>query len=433
MSIHPTEVPATKDWSFYPLFTVTEKNKVRIWHISFKESEAAFTTMTGELCLVEEFSRLDIEGLNDDFRSGDMYTSLSKRNGFSTRILESIKNMRRTKAKVTPKSKTLQQQAIQDARTKDKEKRDSKYVDDLEALLRGEVSLPFQLQLAESYFFPGDDNHNPNCLKKEHIANGVVCQIKKDGERFSAKEEDGQIVIKTRYNIEIPFLEEQRRQLGILLDHLPKGSILDGELFHHEGREVLHGIITTLNRHAKMDEVTCHIFDVILPKMDAILEERIAALDDAFSATQDLKIVYRIKNHTFYNINDIRKFYDTAIANEEEGIMIRKLAGTSYHKDSIYRGGRNHNLLKVKPDQYGVAKIVAVEAAKNAHEGCAIFTLQMDDGLKFKCNCHGDLEYRRKVYKDKTKYIGMSYKYKYKQETAKGTPSHATGVDFITS
>jgi ATP-dependent DNA ligase len=431
MSIHPSETPTTKDWSLYPLFTVTKTGKLRIWHIGFIEAESSFTTTSGEICLVEEFGRLDISNLNDDFRSGDMYSALSDREGFSSRILESIKKIRKTKAKVLPKGKTLQQQAIQDARTKDKEKRDSKYVDDLEALLTGEIKLPFQLQLAESYFFPGDSNHNENLLKKDQIANGVVCQIKKDGERFSAKRENGHVVIRTRYNIEIPFLELQKAELAKLLNILPEGAILDGELFHGDGREVLHGIITTIVRHQRMDEVTCYIFDVILPKADAILEERIRALDEAFSSNQGLELVRRIANAIFYKLSDIKDFYEAAVTAKEEGIMIRKLGGTSYHKESLYRGGRNHNLLKVKPDQYGIAKIVAVEAAKNAHEGCAIFKLTTGEGLSFKCNCHGDLGFRRSVYKDKEKYIGMYYKYKYKQETAKGTPSHATGVEFV--
>ena len=435
MSLSPEETIGEKNWKLYPLFTITEKSKVRIWQIGFNEAESSLITITGELCLKEEFSNFDLEGLNDDFRSENVYEALKARENFSSRVTESIKTIRTNLGVVTPKAKrTLQEQAWQEAKQKDKLKREANFVDDLEGLLEGQVDLPFRLQLAEAYFFPDDELYNKNQLTDANLAEGVVCQIKKDGERFSCRRAETELEIRSRTNLPIDFLELQRAEMTKLLAHLPKGTVLDGELTHSKGREYVRGIISTSQRHNCMDQVIANIFDIIIPSSSVVLEDRIGYLQKAFEAynkESNSLLLTKIENHTFNSVDEIRKFYEAALANEEEGIVIRKLAGIKLDSDSIYRGGRNHNLLKVKPVQYGEATIVAIEQATKAHSGCAKLKLKTPEGKVFGCVCHGDLEFRRQIYKNRNEYIGKKYEYKYKQETNKGTPSHATGVDFI--
>lgn len=433
MSYSYEETPEGNAWFLHPLFSVCQKGKLRVWQIGFDESESSLVTKTGILCHTEDIG--DHPLLNDIVRSENPIQELEQ---VLPIVSKAYSKLRETRCEVTPKAKrTLFDQGLQEARSRYKKKLGETCTPDLDSLLDGSASIGFKPQLAIPYFFPGDPDHKESLLTPQQIKTGVQCQIKHNGERcVSYIADDDSVMTITRKNEVFDFLERQRVQMSLLLSYLPVGSYLDGELVHPGGFEMTHSVLSNTERHEEMDAVIYNVFDVVLPNKEATLETRTAKLNKAYKkylvdSQYEEGVLNLVESHLFHSIDEIRSFYDEAIANKEEGIIIRKLAGGDQHKNSIYRHGKNNNLLKVKPVDDAEATIVEVQEGKGAQKGCAIFTLEMENGIRFKCASHGTLPKRREHYAKREKYIGKMYKFQYKYMTNKGKPGHATGIAFL--
>lgn len=418
-------------WSLSPLFTIDQRDKIRMWNITFNKN--ILEVRTGILAPQNNISTYFDEGLDIvnafllGFYLNKDYPLLSS----------AYDKLTKTEVEIKPKAKRdILAQGILEAKSRWKKKKDSGYTPDIKGLLSGTADVGFKVQLANTYKFPEEKEHKATMITPENLLVGIVCQIKEDGDRCICRSHDDSIQMFSRTNLPYNWLENQREQVSLLMKYLPSNTYIDGELTHKDGLEAVRSILAREKRHENMDEVVYHIFD-ICPSNNLILEERIRILDEAFiNYKKDVGYskgyVRRIKNHIFHSLDDMRDFYQCVISKGKEGIMIRKLSGESqrFYKESLYLGGRNNNLLKVKPFSDAEATIVSVLEGKGTNKGCAIFMLEMEDGKRFKCKPHGTIIDLRRFFKTKDDLIGKSYTYKFNGFTNKGTPSKATGIAF---
>lgn len=420
-------------WSLSPLFTVDQREKIRMWHITFNKNllEVRTGIIANRESINDSFDKVlgidVIKALTEGLFLKEDYPLLHK----------TYNDLTRTQVDIKPKAKRdMLAQAILETKSRWKKKKDSGYTHDLHGLIGGTADVGFKFQLANTYKFPEETDHKATAITQENLLIGISCQIKEDGDRCGCRKEGVSLLMFSRKNLPYRHLERQREQILSLMKYLPENTHIDGELTHSDGLEAVRSILAREERHEKMDEVIYHIFDIHISTNET-LEKRIDILNNAFSQYKKdpehcKGYVTRIKNHIFHSLEDMREFYQNVITAGKEGIVVRKIAGESqrFHKDSLYLGGRNNNLLKIKPFADAEATIVDVLEGKGTNKGCAIFVLEMENGKRFKCKPHGTIINLRRFFQERDTLIGRSYTYKFNGFTNKGTPSKATGLAF---
>jgi len=141
-------------------------------------------------------------------------------------------------------------------------------------------------QLACTYRPPhaiGDKKSNERLIQLNEFKRGpVACQVKLDGQRCrSIRNQDGKVILISRTNREIEWLDHVREELSVFFHYLPDNCGLDGELYG-EGlfEETSSAIRTEKRKHKDNEKIGYHIFDIIIP--ETILENRIMLLFNAF-------------------------------------------------------------------------------------------------------------------------------------------------------
>ncbi len=379
-----SDTPKTDSWQLERLFKRDSKDKTRFWEIRYDHDRSALFINYGQI------GGKDPEDIPVDVT-------------------------------VNQSGKDIQQQALSMANTRYLEKIRKGYSTTMDDY--------FTPQLAIVYKFPGKTGHKKTAITEKNFTDGIAVQYKYDGNRAYCKIRPHGVEMYSRVGVEMVYLEQVKRELLLIFDNLPEDTIIDGELYHPDGLQVLQSIIKTKGqRHSQMDEVKYYVFDVYIPsKKETEYIARRKCISDAFgSIDQSGDYISLVDHWIIHSIAELHDIFDKSIKTGCEGIVVRKCI----KKESYYTTRRNNNWLKIKPVDDAEGIVVAVNEAKNADSGTAVFVLELPSGIRVKCRPAATREQRRIWWENPDTCIGKQYTYYYNGLTRDGKPFHIRGKGF---
>lgn len=214
-----------------------------------------------------------------------------------------------------------------------------------------------------------------------------AAQPKLDGVRCLIKREGSQIIYKSRGNKLYTTLGHLDTMTHRLLDLLPEGAMLDGEIY-------IHG--TPLNEITgavkKTREITSNLefwwYDVVLEGVD--YEGRLGVMSDIMTRVRGedgyMNSLVSTNTNTLKSPDDIQVLHDLYVSQGFEGLMLKNLAG-------MYRlNTRSVDLLKYKEMQDAEFKIIGYKLDKDdlivliceKHDGSGTFDVVAKGGHDFR-------------------------------------------------
>lgn len=365
---------------------------------------------------------------------------------------------------VIPMSKTLQEQAIQDAR--------HRYVLKVrKGYLPPGASTPAQITLmaAEHY----------NRLKPQRLSFPVAVETKLDGIRLWIQKVAGKVKGFSRGNLELFTMKHIFNECEEFLEYLPPGSAIDGELFHpHLNFEEITSIGRTINEtHILMPMLDLYIFDVYMPsnppyevrrsKLEKALRVyrstiipgsnhvyenggRIESIADQRSKDVFMSLsqeqypesakypgttkLFITESHQAHSHSDIIAIHKRYVDAGHEGSMIKKQAngakvGTPAYTASQYLFGRGTRILKVVDKLTSEAFCVRILEATGREKGCALLVLRLENGKEFTVRMTGSRERSRELLKRPELALHKPVTYEYRNMTVHGIPRFPVGIE----
>ena len=348
---------------------------------------------------------------------------------------------------------TAAEQAESEARSKWEKKQKKGYVKERERALAGEndrVGGWFPMLAAKF----GEQGHK--------VSYPAMGQWKLDGGRCCAEIENGKATLWTRTRepiLSMPHVIEALERA------FPEGNWkIDGELYNHEFR-VKYGdrafdIIMSLMRQSE-PQLECrilqfHIFDQVLEQPFSIRHRDLAntfayrasrleltATDVDVSFTWDpkkkpLTVVHQVKTqrvlvlvHTvkLHNEDEVLEFFDEAVSNKYEGVMIRNTAGTYLE----HATKRSTDLQKLKEFMDGEFEVIDIEEGRGKLQGAVGAFVCVHEGRKFRVKPKGEgiTARLRDYWNDHTLWKGKWLHIRYQGLTGKNAvPRCPVGVRF---
>lgn len=339
--------------------------------------------------------------------------------------------IRPTTTEVTPKGKrNMQQQALQEAR----HRYDQKFTKEGYRPIGEDIPEVPEAMLANKWI-PG----------KTKLKFPVWAQPKLDGIRMLARDEHNEVIMRSRGNKTFPFLPHIRSRIKNFLSFLPKGAILDGELYSHllTFNAITSIVKRTVNPHPQEELVEYYIFDLILPK-NIPFNQRYQVLLDAYNAYSEAGYVsfneldevddpIRVVGVTPADSEqDLHEFHDEYVQLGYEGLIIRKIAGDKPTQAeinaSIYKFGRSSNMLKYKEFIDEEAEVIGVEEARGTEVGTALLRVRDIRGNEIVIRFRAPLVERRKWLQDPNSVIGKQATIRYQELSPDGVPRFPVGV-----
>lgn len=186
------------------------------------------------------------------------------------------------------------------------------------------------------------------------IKNYPISVMRKlNGIRCLAYMSHNEIILRSREGKIWPHLNHIKQDLKIFFKYLPYNSQLDGEIYIH-GKDLselrsIHGCKKTKHQHH--DQLQFWIFDII-ESQSLVWEERYSLIVNAYiKYLEDENNNNTFKILQAYNINnkdELDNKLDQFLEEGYEGIIIRKYSSVDGIQRSIYKPGRNINLVKYK-------------------------------------------------------------------------------------
>lgn len=227
-----------------------------------------------------------------------------------------------------------------------------------------------------------------------------------------------------------PCLFSRQRKAYAHLEHiqaivrkLPKGLILDGELFTTKAHfQTIVGLAKkkTLTEEDRVQHnlLELHCYDIVDPVKP--FHERYAILQDLFrtiiGSTLQLCPTREIAKES-----ELKPAHDAYVAAGYEGLMIR-------NKTGLYAvGDRSNDLLKMKEFEDDEFKIIGFYEADGAEKGCVMWRCVTPKGVEFGCRPEGTREDRQELFKHGSDYIGKLLTVKYQNLTPDGVPRFPVG------
>jgi ATP-dependent DNA ligase len=228
-----------------------------------------------------------------------------------------------------------------------------------------------------------------------------------------------------------PCLFSRQRKAYAHLEHiqaivrkLPKGLILDGELFTTKAHfQTIVGLAKkkTLTEEDRVQHnlLELHCYDIVDPVKP--FHERYAILQDLFrtiiGSTLQLCPTKEVAKES-----DLKPAHDAYVLAGYEGLMIRNKAG-------LYAvGDRSNDLLKMKEFEDDEFKIIGFYEADGAEKGCVMWRCVTPKGVEFGCRPEGTREDRQELFKHGSDYIGKLLTVRYQNLTPDGVPRFPVGI-----
>lgn len=327
-----------------------------------------------------------------------------------TRVIEQGKNLGK-KNETTP-----HEQAIAEAKSIAKKKSDEGYSESIEERGKVPVVLPM---LA----------HDWNKVKKVPSV-PLFAQPKIDGVRMIAVcGNDGTLVLTTRKGKPIVSMEHIA---NVLKKIMPKGLVLDGELFSDEKTfEEITGIVrrNTPKEGAENDPtaIKYHIFDAFwIGKESMPFEERV-----------DLLLKYGLRSSK-YSQNPIVVVETTLLTEPHQIDEIHERYTNEGHEGTMYRTPkgpykirlRSRDLLKRKDFETEEYKIVNAIEAEGKDKGSVIWVCETPDHTRFNVRSRGTLAQRAKWWQEREQHIGKMLTVRFQNLSDFGVPRFPVGLTF---
>jgi len=300
------------------------------------------------------------------------------------------------------------EQAILEATAMHKKRLDAKYSLTIEECKK-EVFLPM---LAGSFD-----------KRKDKVNYPVDVQPKLDGVRCLAYwDNDGSVKLMSRGGKQWNCCDHIIEQLELVL---PKGWVLDGELYIHGST---FQDITKLVKKLRPESVNVQFHVYYIPRTDdgeiGGWENRRVYLNELYEMLYENKCTGIIPVLLFgaKDEEDVYKLQSQFLEEGYEGAIVREM-------DGEYRMGyRSNKLLKVKNFCDEEYEIVDYTTGIGRFEGCIIWICVNDNGDEFKVVPQGTMEERQETYQNADKHIGDMLKVKFFELTDDGIPRFPVGL-----
>jgi ATP-dependent DNA ligase len=212
-----------------------------------------------------------------------------------------------------------------------------------------------------------------------------------------------------------------------ILQQLPTGLILDGELYRHDMEfQSIVGTVKkrtlTKSNEAKQALIQFHCYDFI--DIELPFEERFKILRDLFKEFRKLVkgVLVLCPTEVVTKKEDLKVKHDEYVADGYEGLMIRNTTG-------LYDlGNRSTDLLKMKEFQDDEFEIVGFYEGKGEEEGCVLWRLKTKSGKEFGCRPKGTHEERKELFKEGKEQIGKMLTVRFQELTLDGIPRFPIGI-----
>lgn len=243
---------------------------------------------------------------------------------------------------------------------------------------------------------------------KAKISFPVYVQIKEDGIFCKVYKINNKVYLVSRSNNEFHHMNHIRQQLSDIIGD----AILNGELcIPNKGFQDVVSVVKSHHDTTEKNTVVLKLFDIV---SDQGYEHRYEMLQNYLTESVQLIDTAEVNSK-----NEIQQYFQSAIDNGYEGIMVRKLG-------EPYQHGRSHNLLKYKKTMDDEGVIMEVLEGSGRDAGCAIFRVKIqgedEEDVIFKVVAPGTLDDRRAIYADRQSYIGKKCIYTCQEKTKKGVP-----------
>ena len=231
-----------------------------------------------------------------------------------------------------------------------------------------------------------------------------------------------------------PCLFSRQRKAYAHLEHiqaivrrLPKGLILDGELFTTKAHfQTIVGLakkkLLTEEDRVKHNLLELHCYDIV--DLTKPFTERYAMLQDVFRSHATIigSTLQLCPTKEVAKASDLKAHHDAYVAAGFEGLMIRNKAG-------LYAiGNRSNDLLKMKEFEDDEFRIVGFHEADGAEKGCVMWRCITPKGVEFGCRPEGTREDRQELFKHGSDYVGKMLTVRYQELTPDGVPRFPVGV-----
>jgi len=405
------EKPNQPIWCFEPVYKISQTGGTMMWQIGFDGRDRIVT-------------------IHGYVKTTKGYPGKIQRDSYSITV--------------SNRNDNIHEQAMQECTQRTKEKKREGY-----DLLKAEGSSELSIQKGQPFYFPGEEVRDPKTgemkaapmrIKKDEFP--VILDVKVDGIRGRIRKEGDQVVILSKNKKLFKYKYHIREMMRPMFDFLPPGVDIDGELYcpWMTFQDIVSVVKTENECHKWDNQIGFYIFDIIIPNV--VLQQRISMLRYAYNECVKLgKFDVRIqllKKYIAYSYEDISRLHEWAKMYKWEGLIVRKLAkvtangefeNKSFEK-SIYKGGKNNNILKVKSFIEEECLIIDVISGNGREENAAIFICKDIRGNTFQLRPSGSIENRIEMLRNKWSVINKVYTYKYFALTNDGIPKFPTGKDF---
>jgi DNA ligase-1 len=248
-------------------------------------------------------------------------------------------------------------------------------------------------------------------------------QPKLDGERMVSKLDGDTLKCQSRHTTKITFLEHIKEGIQKLLNQLPEGVILDGELYTHgmTFSKISERVRRSTDVHPDEGVIEYHIFDIFNPHDPSSDYATRMALINNIDIEAPLCIV---PTHVAESYEDILTYLDEFTNDGYEGVMLRKC-------EQEYVFGRTKGLLKVKKFNDEEGEIIGAQEATGTQKGMVMWIVRDPRGNEFAVQPCGDFKQRTEHYDNREQYLGRKLKYKYQELSEYGVPRFAKGIAII--
>ena len=306
--------------------------------------------------------------------------------------------------------RTAQEQAIFEANSKLKKKRDEAYFDTIEAAKTQVKLLPM---LAHSF-----------TKRKHNINYPAIVQRKFDGVRCLARlNSDGTVTLMSRKGKEFPHLNHIKADVAA--NNSDQALVLDGELYSDTLTfQELVGLVKRVTlkpgNDEQMLEVSLRVYDCVhMMNGSADFTERYQIIANLTDGAEYLSLVENVRVSTESEIHAAQARF---VEEGYEGAMVRNLTG------AYAIGKRSANLQKVKTFLDGEYLIVGFTEGTGNETGCVIWECHTPAGQPFGVRPRGTQEDRKVLFQNGSDYIGQRLTVRYQELTDYGVPRFPVGI-----
>lgn len=292
------------------------------------------------------------------------------------------------------------EQALLDAVSKAKKKRDEGYFDTVEEAQTTTVVLPM---LALVY---ADRKHDINWP--------AYAQPKLNGVRCTASMTEYDPIYRSRKGKPYETLGHLNEEVEALLDMIQGSS--DGEIFHPEWN--FQEIVRAVKKHRPgiSEQLQYWVYDIVDPQAD--FEERSHRL----KILPGFKNVVIVPTYLVNNEEELMARHKDFTAAGFEGTIVRNMKG------KYELAHRSKNLQKYKDFVDEEYRIIGGNEATGNDAGTVVFVCETDDGHTFTVRPKGSRAQRRAWLSDINSIIGKQLTVKFQEKSEDGIPIFPVGL-----